>query len=610
MLFLNRLNRVRRSPGTPKHPARSRSGSCRLDLELLERREMLDGSSFVKLISDHNAAQLLTLSDIGIQVASALVGVFANDSPEKVLVRNGFLQDVIREGYQNLGSLLNTQIQKSDPRQENPAINDAAADSARDAEFDLYNYKLSGDQKYLALAAHESSLATAFVEQQTDPFYIGGLICAGNARIDVFRALEPDWVHDSALVGEVNQMIKSLAGMIGTVQKSVESAHTVAPGSEFIDLGPTFKPPGYTDYFFSHFDKGHEISRFLYDTVPATYRGGRKYYTRNGAEAAAEQDRLVGISNELTFLSIAKFKQIVEIWKDLTDTLVLTVPEQTTAGLPFDLIVTAVDGKGNVDTTYAGTVVLTSSDPSGQLPATYSFMAGRFTFSGAALVTAGSQSITASDTGRGIVGTATVPVTPAPANHFALTAPAEVTTGMPFDLTVTALDPYGNTDTNYQGTVDFTTSDTDPGVALPADYTFQASDQGTQTFAGAFTLITTGVQTLTATDTANAALAGSASIAVTAVSPLPPGAVNLSLFAADASAVIVGSGTSDVGGAKTVPLDARPVDRFFARPEQDVDRSADCLHDYAALAWANKGLSTRVAEELAAIVRQGATVNP
>ena len=57
-----------------------------------------------------------------------------------------------------------------------------------------------------------------------------------------------------------------------------------------------------------------------------------------------------------------------------------------------------------------------------------------------------------------------------PANHFALAAPAQVTPGVPFDLTVTALDPYGNTDTNYQGSVHFITSDTDPGVVLLADY--------------------------------------------------------------------------------------------------------------------------------------------
>src|SRR5207244_2273048 len=105
---------------------------------------------------------------------------------------------------------------------------------------------------------------------------------------------------------------------------------------------------------------------------------------------------------------------------------------------------------------------------------------------------------------------------------FALAAPAHVTARVPFDLTITALDPYGNTDTNYHGTVHFTTSDTGPGVVLPADYTFGASDKGVHIFAGGFTLVTAGMQTLTATDTAHAAFIGSATVTVDPGMTPPP----------------------------------------------------------------------------------------
>ncbi len=53
---------------------------------------------------------------------------------------------------------------------------------------------------------------------------------------------------------------------------------------------------------------------------------------------------------------------------------------------------------------------------------------------------------------------------------------------MPFDVTVTALDAYGNVVTNYQGTITLTTTDPDPGVVLPASYTFTAADAGVHTF--------------------------------------------------------------------------------------------------------------------------------
>jgi hypothetical protein len=92
---------------------------------------------------------------------------------------------------------------------------------------------------------------------------------------------------------------------------------------------------------------------------------------------------------------------------------------------------------------------------------------------------------------------------PGTAVYFALAAPANVPPGTSFDVTVTALDPYGNTAVNYQGTVTFSTSDTDPGIVLPADYTFTVADGGVHTFTGGVTLMTPGDQTLTATDTAS-----------------------------------------------------------------------------------------------------------
>jgi hypothetical protein len=69
---------------------------------------------------------------------------------------------------------------------------------------------------------------------------------------------------------------------------------------------------------------------------------------------------------------------------------------------------------------------------------------------------------------------------------------------------ITALDPNGNLDTNYQGTVTFSTSDADPGVLLPAAYTFTmgvGGDNGVNTFSGGATLVTVGTQTLSVADT-------------------------------------------------------------------------------------------------------------
>jgi hypothetical protein len=100
----------------------------------------------------------------------------------------------------------------------------------------------------------------------------------------------------------------------------------------------------------------------------------------------------------------------------------------------------------------------------------------------------------------------------ASASAFVLTAPATATAGTPFDLTVKAVDPFGQTALGYTGTVTFSTTDPDPRVILPADYVFMAADQGQHTFSGGATLYTTGGQTIRVTDTLDKTLTGSVTV--------------------------------------------------------------------------------------------------
>jgi DNA-binding beta-propeller fold protein YncE len=103
-----------------------------------------------------------------------------------------------------------------------------------------------------------------------------------------------------------------------------------------------------------------------------------------------------------------------------------------------------------------------------------------------------------------------------PANHFLLTASRTAIAGTLFDITLTAVDLYGNVDANYQGTVTFSTSDPDSGVVLPADYTFatgDGGDNGVHTFPTGAMLVTLGDQTFTGTDTVSG-ITGSITITV------------------------------------------------------------------------------------------------
>jgi hypothetical protein len=138
----------------------------------------------------------------------------------------------------------------------------------------------------------------------------------------------------------------------------------------------------------------------------------------------------------------------------------------------------------------------------------------------------------------------------ASASAFLLTAPAEVMAGMPFDLTVTALDPFGQVAAGYTGTVTFSTTDPDPRVVLPADYTFTAADAGAHTFTdtglGETTLITPGQQAITVADIADSSIAGGAAVEVRAMDHRD-------------------------GSSSGVPSDLKVVsaDRFFATPDDE-----------------------------------------
>ncbi len=101
-----------------------------------------------------------------------------------------------------------------------------------------------------------------------------------------------------------------------------------------------------------------------------------------------------------------------------------------------------------------------------------------------------------------------------PAVHFSMSAPASVTAGSTFSVTVTARDSSNNVVTGYTGTVHFTTSDTGASVVLPGNYTFTGGDNGAHTFNG-LKLVTAPSQTVTATDTSTGGF-GTATITVTA----------------------------------------------------------------------------------------------
>jgi hypothetical protein len=203
-----------------------------------------------------------------------------------------------------------------------------------------------------------------------------------------------------------------------------------------------------------------------------------------------------------------------------TQFAITTSTASVQAGQGLVLAVVARDSYGNIAASYGGTVRFTSSDPQAQLPGPTT-LGGGVGFFAVILKTAGDDTITATAANSLGATTPTVTVSPAAAIRFGLTAPPTAITGSPIAVTVTALDPYGNTVPTYTGSVHFTSSDS--AATLPPDGTLRG---GSGVFSA--TLTTSGNQTLAVSSTASGMKGVSAAIAVrglivTGLSPTPTG---------------------------------------------------------------------------------------
>jgi hypothetical protein len=131
---------------------------------------------------------------------------------------------------------------------------------------------------------------------------------------------------------------------------------------------------------------------------------------------------------------------------------------------------TAKDVYGNTTPSYGGAVTLSFAPTYGgpgpsETSSLISSSAGVSTFS-ATLYLAGARAITATGTPTSLVGATGVTINPGALSTLAVTGLAAAVAGKN-DMTVTAQDSYGNTKTDYQGQITFSTTDTN--VTLSVD---------------------------------------------------------------------------------------------------------------------------------------------
>ena len=178
-----------------------------------------------------------------------------------------------------------------------------------------------------------------------------------------------------------------------------------------------------------------------------------------------------------------------------TKLVVTSTPTTTVSGVQVNITVAAEDGTNAIDTGFAGTVHVVSSDGAAILPADHLYTlgeAGVHTFA-VTLKSFGSQSVTFSSGGL-TDGVATITVT-ASKLVFSVAPPASRTAGVAFDVTVEAQDANNVVVTTFTGAVAFNSSDTQATVNPTSPYTYVPGDNGSHTFA--VTLKTTGTRSVT-----------------------------------------------------------------------------------------------------------------
>jgi hypothetical protein len=286
--------------------------------------------SFIKEINDSDVGQLLGLAanfSGTIQGIAAFISLFQQSDSDKILSAISQLRQDIERDFKQLGDLIAQQTQLVVDTTNRDAM--ALALSRSDiANGRIQDFLTNNNNQALDTAKTESIGGVRFFTElglnaPDLPFFIPGLVKAGTIRILVI-ASEPLALREprAVVVDDLNLMVTFLATMIDAIKRKVDIAHTVTRISHSIRCSVlpqlTVGPPGRTVFVvdgFAHEENGVRLEFF------DAQRGNPPCEQPSGlegeAQAAAIQARNKGVADELAFLGIPEFDQILQSWRNL-----------------------------------------------------------------------------------------------------------------------------------------------------------------------------------------------------------------------------------------------------------------------------------------------------
>jgi hypothetical protein len=299
--------------------------------------------SFIKQINDRDVGQLLGLVanfSGTIQGVAAFISLFTQSDTDKILNAIDQLRQDIDRDFRELGDLIKqqTQIVVDTVNRDTMALALSRSDigASRIQEF------LTNNNNQALEAAKTESIGGArfFTELGLSspdlPFFLPGLVKAGTIRIFVIAA-EPPGLREprAVVVDDINLMVTFLASMIDSIKRKVDAAHTISQKSHSVVCPPfpqiaadqqglaaaspvplglphriVFVIEGY-----SHEENGVLLEFFdaQQGNLPCDQPSGFE----NEARSRTIQARSQGVADELAFLGVPGFEQILQSWRNL-----------------------------------------------------------------------------------------------------------------------------------------------------------------------------------------------------------------------------------------------------------------------------------------------------
>lgn len=296
-----------------------------------------DAPTFLKRINDSDVGQLLSLAANFSGTVQGLLGVislFQQSDDDKILSAIQQLQQDLENDFKMLGDLIaqQTQIIVNTINRDTMALALSRTDIATSR---IQEFLSTNDSAALEAAKTESIGGVSFFTELglTSPdlsFFLPGIVKAGMMRIFVI-ASEPLSLREppAVVTNDVNLMITYLSTMIDSVKRTVDAAHTVSQQSHTV---PCPAIPAVTAAStgtqlasrivrvidgYTHEEDGVQLQFFdaqgIDKSTPCDQPSGLEQKALDDAVQARNQ----GVSDELAFLGIPAFEQILQQWRNL-----------------------------------------------------------------------------------------------------------------------------------------------------------------------------------------------------------------------------------------------------------------------------------------------------